>query len=1293
MDSKYSIISVFHSNNGKIASMSTLLEITGDDIALLNDTDLRTLIGLVCEADFRLAGLSTRGIIWGGHQDASDEGMDVTVRSDVEPPKNSLVARKATGFQVKKPDMQPSRIANEMRPNGKLREEIRTLINEGGAYIIVNSSGSTTGKALQYRVDAMRKAVADEPNHEQLHLDFLDRGRLATWVRIHSSLILWVRNKIGRPLAGWRPYDNWAKASAGLQEEYIVDEESRLYDGTNSDQGDSVINGLNKLRLRLSQNRASVRLTGLSGVGKTRFVQALFDERVGEHPLNQSLAHYTDISDGPIPDPMSFASQLVERKAKAILIIDNCSLELHQKLTTICAGSKVSLLTVEYDISDDIPEETDIFRLEPASDDLIEKLLGRRYPHISQINIKTITESAGGNARIAIALAKTININEGLSTLRDSILFDRLFRQQHHPNENLKVSAEICSLVYSFDGEDITSETSELKFLADLAGKPVLDLYRDIAELRKRELVQARSIWRAVLPHAIANRLAKDALNSIPKQTVVDAFLSSDSERLIKSFSRRLSHLHDCEPAIEIAKSWLKPNGWLGATNCNFNSLGLSVFENIAPIVPEATLTMLERAINENDGLKRLNRHEFIRLLRHIAYDAELFQRSVKLLSQLALLERPDINDNNSARRTLSNLFHIVLSGTHAPAQMRAAIINGLIDSSAQAEQDLGINLLDAALQTNHFIGNAISTFGARPRDFGHHPKTNKEIADWYRICLAICTRTALLDKPVATKAKRSLANQLRGLWSVGASFDQEFLDDLEQSVIQIHSQEAWNQGWISVNGISRYDGKHMDQKTLVKLKQLSQRLKPINLLEQARTYVFVDGHLGLDLEDDFDENEDATEHWKRVQNTTRQIGVAVAKDMVVFGELLPDLVSNYHDRLHIFGEGLADGCDDRKNMWQMLYEQIEITPTERRQIVVMLGFLSSCAMHDPNLYDSILNSLIKDELLGQWFPYFQTTSKIDKQGVERLYKALDEGNVNIHSFKGLAWGRKHETIDDDDLAVLIQKLNLKDGGVRVATEILSMRFHREKGESATHSQKLIEVSREVLLQYSYEENQNGYDHPDYRLEQIADVSLRGREGIRSAKDLCQRLVDGFHEYRIYSFHYPRLLGGLARVQPYIFLDAFIGRDEYIFTRRTLGDLERADSPVNQIPENILIDWCEQDPETRYSLIVSSMQMYLNLKGSDELRWHPILPTIFEKSPNIQAVLSQLEKEIYPMSWSGSRADAMAKRFSLFIQLLEYPNLIIRDWAVAQNQKLELAVQVERERELKENQGRFERFE
>lgn len=866
-------------------------------------------------------------------------------------------------------------------------------------------------------------------------------------------------------------------------------------------------------------------------------------------------------------------------------------------------------------------------------------------------------------------------------------LFNRLFHQRY-PNENLRVSAEICSLVYSFDGEDRTAGTSELEFLANLAEKSSRELYRDVAELMKRGVVQARSVWRAVLPPAIANRLAKDALNSIPTDIIVNAFLLNGSERLIKSFTRRLGYLHDCEPATKIAKEWLKPDGWLGATNRNFNSLELAAFENIAPLAPEATLTMLERVSNENEGLKRLHNHAFIRLLRHLAYEAKLFQRSTRLLSKLALLEKPNTNDSGSARRTLSTLFHIFLSGTQAPEHIRAAVIDELISSSDKAEQELGTDLLEATLTTNHFWTSHTSPFGARPRDFGYRPTTSQEVVDWYRTYLAICTRTALFDKTVGARAKRVLANNLRGLWSIG----DDFLDELEQSVVQIHSKEAWNEGWISVKGILHYDGKQMDKASLSRLKKLSKYLRPINLFDQARTYALSDNRLNFQLEESFDEEINYSDNWTKVREFTRQIGAEVAQDDTVFAELLPELVSNYNERLGVFGEGLADGCKDRKKMWDTLYQQLEKTTQEKRQITVLLGFLSSCATHDPKLYHSILNSLIEDEFLGQWFPYFQMTSEIDERGFERLYKALDEGKPNINSFERLAWGQ-HRTINDDDLASLVHKLISKEGGAKIAVKILSTRLHRQKGEKSITSQKLIEVSREVLLQFSYEEKSNAGSHADYKLAQIADVVLRRKEGIQSAIKLCQHLADGFKEYTIYSFYYPRLLSKLAQIQPYIFLDSFIGQDEYMFRRMMFGDLERADSPVNQIPENILIEWCEQNPEIRYPQMVSSMQMYSKPKGSEELSWHPILSIIFVKSPNIETVLSHLENEIYPMSWSGSRADAMAKRLPLLRKLFKHPNSKIQDWAVEQHQKLQIEVENQRAFELKENQERFERFE
>ena len=57
-----------------------LFEITAEDIAHLNDEDLRSLVGRLCESEMRKRGISASCVTWGGDQRAGDAGIDVRVR-------------------------------------------------------------------------------------------------------------------------------------------------------------------------------------------------------------------------------------------------------------------------------------------------------------------------------------------------------------------------------------------------------------------------------------------------------------------------------------------------------------------------------------------------------------------------------------------------------------------------------------------------------------------------------------------------------------------------------------------------------------------------------------------------------------------------------------------------------------------------------------------------------------------------------------------------------------------------------------------------------------------------------------------------------------------------------------------------------------------------------------------------------------------------------------------------------------------------------------------------------------
>jgi hypothetical protein len=278
-----------------------------------------------------------------------------------------------------------------------------------------------------------------------------------------------------------------------------------------------------------------------------------------------SLAIYTDTADEPDPQPKGLASDLVASGTRAILVVDNCPPETHKQLSEVAkaAGATISVITIEYDIREDQPEGTDVFSLETSSLPLIEKLLKARFANLSQIDARTIAEFSGGNARIAIALAGTVEKTETVSGLTNTELFTRLFKQRHEHDAGLLQIAEACSLVYSFQGEALAGENAELPVLGGLVGKSAQEVFTAAAELKRRDLLQQRREWRAILPHAIANRLATMALQNIPYFVIDSAIVNGPSERLLRSFSRRLGYLNASKEAQAIVQA-----GWPQAAFC-----------------------------------------------------------------------------------------------------------------------------------------------------------------------------------------------------------------------------------------------------------------------------------------------------------------------------------------------------------------------------------------------------------------------------------------------------------------------------------------------------------------------------------------------------------------------------------------------------------------------------------------------------------------------------------------------------------------------------------------------------
>ncbi|MGE5502585.1 MAG: hypothetical protein ACM3W4_11750, partial [Ignavibacteriales bacterium] len=185
--------------------------------------------------------------------------------------------------------------------------------------------------------------------------------------------------------------------------------------------------------------------------------------------LDRATAVYADLGQGPEPSPVTMIARLAAMDLRAVVIVDNCPPDAHKVLADLVGrGGPVSLLTIEYDVRDDTPEGSEVFRLDTASAEVIERLLARRVPHLSDEDRRRIVTLSDCNSRLALAVADAAPRRGGLDRLDKAELFHRLFWQRNAPDTELQRAAQVCALVYFFDVEE-EGEGSELTILAGLA--------------------------------------------------------------------------------------------------------------------------------------------------------------------------------------------------------------------------------------------------------------------------------------------------------------------------------------------------------------------------------------------------------------------------------------------------------------------------------------------------------------------------------------------------------------------------------------------------------------------------------------------------------------------------------------------------------------------------------------------------------------------------------------------------------------------------------------------------------
>ncbi|MBA2155528.1 hypothetical protein HNS33_21995 [Enterobacter roggenkampii] len=1090
----------------------------------------------------------------------------------------------------------------------------------------------------------------DSRNHEvYVHLrDFIESIRI-------KPQHLWLRSQFGPAVRGWYGYRNWSGSSNNSSSSYIIDAKVKFADTIQSSATKiSAEDMINTVRGKLATTGTILRLVGLSGVGKTRFIQALFESDVGHSVLSRDAVYYTDTSFSPLPEPMALLEKMISSGVPGIIIVDNCASTLHKSLVTIIKSSsvqtKISLLTVEYDIRDDIPENTDVITMEANSDELIKKLVEIQYPDIQPVNLDKITEFSCGNARVAMALASVTGQSGNISRLRDEELFRKLFNQGHGENHELMRAGEILSLVYSFRYEDGNEKSQELASLSSISHISYKELYAFASEIKRRGLAQTRGSWMAILPHPIANKLAVIALDNIPGADILAVINPDNNARMFKSFTHRLGYLSDSSTALKIVSNMLSCGGIFEKMLTEGKKTSPEIFNlitNVAPIAESQVIEFIERiSSKDTEGIFFTRGNpawlDISRLLRSLAYEAQYFTRCVTLLCSFAEKEKSD-ERNNSTIEILCSLFTISLSGTHAPLEQRIAFIQSLLDRN---NKKIAFRLIDKILKTHHFISSYGFSFGANVRDYGYIPRSFEEYQEWYSQSLTFCLELTKRDKTYLADITPLISKYFSGLWDIPSTqtliyyFIKDNISTLDNSIF-----------WSVIKRTIKYSKKNKGRERIEELENLT---RPISVEQKLQVFVFASSNTFPGLNEVNEQGKVILSGHEKARETAKELGrvIGTSRTELIDGLLADALTNDYnYDLLEIFAGELAHAITD----YRLFYEKIESYILQSDILKIKNVFLCACFKsiyeRDSDFCHERLDKYVQMAEMDSLVQYLQASVPIDERSTNRIITHLRNPQLVITGYFNLASGRRHQTISDNRLVIMLTLLWPHKNGPQCIFEILSMRFLSEKDGDYHPDDDLIRCAQEFVLTVIESEKISPDEIWSHNIKVVAARVFAGGSG-SIINRLIDSLIKALNHYTLYQFDSNDIVIIICENHPLELLERLCPKGGSI--NDELFDVLNEHSQMNNLPlttlsPQLVFRWCTEDPALRFPCIASLIMPFD--RSGEHYNWTPMAKMLIESSPAPEMVLNNFSDYIIPHELSGSPSAAAEARMSLVSEL------------------------------------------
>ncbi len=1043
----------------------------------------------------------------------------------------------------------------------------------------------------------------------------------------------------------------------------------------------------------LKNPKASIRLLGLSGLGKTRILLEFFRAQNSDEVsiLLSSRVLYLNCNLHQAIDYQSIFTKL--EKEDRIVILDNCSKDLLREVLPFVKNeqNKISLISI-----DSNPEEIEHDKINGVNYIIIKKedlasivndIIAADFSMLDRESAEKIKEFSQGIPLMAVLIGDSIKNGEKyIGKLEDKELLDKLLGLKGK-DERSRTILMSCSIFNYFGIEDELK--SQLEFIAtnkhitsiDGDNQVIINDFNVVCNyFLKREIFERRGRLIGMRPFPLAMSLAQEWLEQCTPDklnNVIDSLSKlkePDRKQLSDSLSEQMKYLGYNEKAVTIFEKIVGPGSPFDNAEVLNTELGSRLFRSFVEVNPVAvannfTRNFLTKSKEELENIQD-GRRNLVWVLEKLCFDKRTFLDSAKVMYSFAIAENETWSNNATGQ--FLQLFKIILPGTEASLEDRWKIIEWGLGQAQNEYHILAIRAMGVGLSYGHFsrMGGAESQGSSRLYDY--QPSSNEVEIYWTNI-LRVLTSIVQSKNALSSSAGEIIANSIRSVFNARlARIMMPFIKEVAEC-----KQYDWDEGLKGLRMARHYDKEFISKDLQTQVDAL---IDSLTKKDFGSRYLNIESSYYLDHEESY-----SSENVKKAVKALAEEFILLKLKWELY---LPLFYQNRVNFSFYFGERLYELISDNPEMVETFIDEslniISSISKQERDLTVLGGFISIASTNDKDKLYERLESI--NELYYLSF-YFVSLDKDGRSHFDLLFRLIDKKLCDLQEFQAFRYSEALSKLGLVELGEFAEKLfSYGNEGYAIVFDL----FFNLGYDNKELNNSLLPIYKKCILKLGINKSER-QQLDEYRWVQVICSILTETEETDFAEFINKSIIDSISYENSYNLdnHVKQVYELLLKLHfdaiwPYLSEALLSEGEEYIkfyglknILGAHIGGYLRSSGVLFNGNLDEIFSWCEIKKPLAPARLAELVPIFGD-DNSDYSIWNPVTLRLIDEFGEIEEVLQSIEINMGNFAWTGSVVPLLRSKYNLFKTLTNHKFVTVSDWAKRNMNYLEIRIKQEK---------------